>query len=88
MERETETPAAAEDRHRSTLQRAWKDAGAAEGDQSDMALFSWRCTEAAMRAVLPGRQTKKNTAREMDAAIKATARVIRSHGGELALSGA
>ena len=53
-------------------------------------MFSWRCTEAAMRAVLPGRrQTKKNTAREMDAAVKATARVIRATTAvrRLALSG-
>lgn len=75
-----------EDNHRSTLQRAWKDAGAGEEDVKDLADFSWRCTEAAMRAVLPGRQTKKNTARELETAVKATARVIRRH-GILALSG-
>lgn len=83
---EHETTAESDARHQSALHRAWKDAGAAETDQADLALFSWRCTEAAMRAVLPGRQTKKNTARELDAAVKATARVIRRHGGDLALS--
>lgn len=73
-----ETPAQARSRHTATLTRAWEHVlpGTPMAARCN-AEWDYKKVRAAVRAAVPGRQQARNLTAVMDAAVRATARVIR-----------
>lgn len=80
-----ESPAKMQARHEVTLTNAWKDWFDAQeprpaGVSWVFAEHDYRKLRAAVKAAYPGRQRNAKLVKELDAAVKAVARVIRRRG--------